>query len=351
MRLAAPVAASFPASFAVPASRRLVAAFGLALLLPLWPLAASAGGETDARAWLERMRSAANSGNYQGTMVFSAGGSMSSSRVWHYCVGDQTYERLEALDGRQQRIYRHNDEVRTLWPQSRVAVVEKREPIGSWQTTPQAVEPRALENYAFRREGQARIAGRDAAVFLLEPRDGLRFAQRLWADQASGLMLRAETLGPNRQVLETTGFSEIEIGIKPQPETVLQVMRKVDGKADAKEPWRVLRPPQRRTSLEAEGWALRQPVSGFQLAGCMLRNIEAAGEEVAVLQAVFSDGLTHVSVFVEPYRAERHRGEGHAQLGATNTVLRRLGEHWITAVGDVPAATLKLFADALERRR
>jgi len=338
------------------ASAGLSGCLGLLSLFGLFGLGsvalpARASAEADARVWLERMRSAANSGNYQGTMVFSAGGTMSSSRVWHYRVGDQTYERLEALDGRQQRIFRHNDEVRTLWPQSRVAVVEKRAPMGSWQTLPQAVEPRALENYAFRREGAARVADRDAAVFLLEPRDGLRFAQRLWADQASGLMLRAETLGPDRQVLEMTTFSEIEIGVKPQPESVRQAMRKIDGKPDAKEPWRVLRPPQRRTALEAEGWALRQAVPGFQLAGCVVRGIESAGEEISVLQAVFSDGLTHVSVFVEPYRADRHRGEGQAQLGATNTVLRRLGEHWITAVGDVPAATLKLFADALERRR
>ncbi len=326
--------------------------FGALLpLLPLLPSGAAAGTEVQARQWLERMRSAANTGNYQGTMVFSSGGSMRSSRVWHYCVGEQTYEVLEALDGRQQRIYRHNDEVRTLWPQSRVAVAEKREPFGPRPATPQAVEPRALENYAFRREGTARVAGRDAAVFLLEPRDGLRFAQRLWADQASGLMLRAETLGADRQVLETAGFSEIDIGIKPQPETVLQAMRKIDGKADARDPWRVLRPPQRRTALEAEGWGLKQSVPGFQLAGCVVRGIEAAGEEISVLQAVFSDGLTHVSMFVEPYRAERHRGEGQAQIGATNTVLRRLGEHWVTVVGDVPAATLKMFADALERRR
>ena len=77
--------------------------------------------------WLARMHTAAATANYQGTMVFSAGGNMSSSRVWHYCVADQTYERLEALDGRQQNIVRHNDNVQTIWPQTRVAVLEKRD--------------------------------------------------------------------------------------------------------------------------------------------------------------------------------------------------------------------------------
>jgi sigma-E factor negative regulatory protein RseB len=324
-----------------------------ALALPL--LAWAGAADVEARAWLERMRLAATTGNYQGTMVFSAGGAMSSSRVWHYCVGDQTYERLEAQDGRQLRVYRHNDEVRTLWPQSRVAVVEKREALASWSTTPQRVDPRALENYEWRPEGVARVAGRDAAVFLLEPRDTSRFAQRLWADQATGLMLRADVLGPGRALLESVAFSEIEIGVRPQPETVLQPMRRVDSgvdvKADGPERWRVLRRPQRRTELEAEGWTLAQTVSGFRLAGCMARSIESSAGEVSVLQAVFSDGLTHVSVFVEPYRPDRHQHEVQVQRGATGTVTRRLGEHWITAVGDVPAATLKQFAESLQRRR
>ena len=320
--------------------------------LPQAGMAAEPGVLTtaEAKAWLNRIRLAASSGNYQGTMVFSVGGTMSSSRVGHYAVGDQTYEQLEALDGRQQRILRHNDAVHTLWPQARVAVIEKRETRGAWSTTPQEVDPQALDHYEFRREADSRIAGRDAAVFLLEPRDVLRYAQRLWADRATGLMLRADVIGQasdGRPVLESTAFSEINIGVRPQPEAVLQPLRnprQLDG-------YRVLRPQQQRTELEAEGWRLARPVPGFTLGGCVRRGIEAAGEGAEVLQAVFSDGLTHVSVFIEPFKPQRHRGELQAQQGATGTLMLRRGEHWITVVGDVPAATLKLFALSVERRK
>lgn len=320
--------------------------------LPPAALAAEPAALTaaEAKAWLSRMRAAASNGNYQGTMVFSVGGTMSSSRVGHYAVGDQTYEQLEALDGRQQRILRHNDAVHTLWPQARLAVIEKRETRGAWSTTPQEVDPQALEHYEFRREGDARIAGRDAAVFLLEPRDVLRYAQRLWADRATGLMLRADVIGQaadGRPVLESTAFSEINIGVRPQPEAVLQPLRnprQLDG-------YRVVRPQQQRTELEAEGWTLARPVPGFTIAGCVRRGMEAGGEGAQVLQAVFSDGLTHVSLFIEPFKPPRHRGELQAQQGATSTLMLRRGEHWITVVGDVPAATLKLFAAAVERRR
>jgi sigma-E factor negative regulatory protein RseB len=320
----------------------------VAWLLPAVALAQPADAQAGAepRAWLARMQSAAATTNYQGTMVFSTGAAMSSSRVWHYCVGDQCYERLEALDGRQQNIIRHNDSVQTIWPQSRVTVLEKRETLAPWSTTPQAVDPRALDQYELRREGQARVAGRDAAVLLLEPRDVLRYAQRLWADLASGLMLRADMLGAGapRPVLESTAYSEVEIGVRPQPELVLGAARKLDG-------YRVLRPQQRRTTLEAEGWAVARPVGGFRLAGCLHRGMDSAGDEEPVLQAVFSDGLTHVSLFIEPFRPQQHRAESQAQQGATASLSARRGEHWITAVGDVPPATLKLFADAVERRR
>lgn len=313
--------------------------------------APAAASLSEARVWLTRIHNAAVSGNYQGTMVFSsAGGVLSSSRVWHFCVGDQTYERLETLDGRQQHIVRHNDTVHTLWPQSRVAVIEKRETLAAWSTTPQAVDPQALEQYELRREGMTRVAGREAVVLMLEPRDELRYAQRLWTDVASGLMLRADILAPAtasgsaRNVLESTAFSEVDIGIRPQPDLVLQVTRRLDG-------YRMLRPQQQRTTLEAEGWVLARPVPGFRHTGCMRRAMATASGEGPVLQNVFSDGLTHVSLFVEPYKAEYHRNEMQAQQGATTTLMQRRGEHWITVVGDVPAATLKLFVQALERRR
>lgn len=331
---------------------------GLSLVAPAAAGPLEAAALAEARAWLTRIQDAARSANYQGTMVFSSAAGLSSSRVWRFGVGDQTYERLEALDGRQHQMVRHNDLVHTLWPQSRVAVVEKRETLAAWGTTPQAVDPQALDQYKLRREGLARIAGRDAVVLLMEPQDTLRYSQRLWADLATGLMLRADILGPNplpdapvargdgppRGVIESTAFSEIDIGVKPQPEAVLGATRKLEG-------YRFVRHQQKRTTLLDQGWELARPVPGFSLAGCVQRGMHTGSEPAPVLQSVFSDGLTHVSVFVEPFNAQIHPGEMRAQQGATATLMSRRGDHWFTVVGDVPPSTLVLFVDALERRR
>src|SRR5690606_4498882 len=78
---------------------------------------------------------------------------------------------------------------------------------------------------------------------------------------------------------------------------------------------------------------------------------DAAAPGEAPLQWVFSDGLASVSLFVEPFDGERHGQEGEAVMGATHSVSRRIGEHWVTAVGEVPAATLQRFTQVLERPR
>ncbi len=300
----------------------------------------------DARALFLRMQAAAARSNFQGSLVVSSGGAVSSSRVTHYAVDGQVYEMLEALDGRAHKVLRHNNTVHMLWPQTQVAVIEKRETLGAWSTTPQAVDAYALENYEPRRDGAARVAGRDAWVLWMQPRDALRYAQRFWADRETGLMLRADVLAPAApaaQVLESTAFSALELGVPARPQNVLQAMQPP---AD----YRVVRPLQQVTTLEAQGWALARPVPGFRLAGSVLRGMENAGTRDPVLHAVFTDGLTLVSLFVETYDDKLHRSEGHSQQGATSSLSQRRGDHWFTVVAAVPVATLKLFAAAMDKR-
>jgi sigma-E factor negative regulatory protein RseB len=58
-----------------------------------------------------------------------------------------------------------------------------------------------------------------------------------------------------------------------------------------------------------------------------------------------------VSVFIEPFNAQRHTRPMLAAVGATQTLMRRQGDWWVTVVGDVPSATLRQFANGLERNK
>jgi sigma-E factor negative regulatory protein RseB len=300
----------------------------------------------EARKWLARIHAAALERNYQGTLVFNVDGSLSSARVAHFCEGAQSYERVEALDGRMQQVLRHNDRVFTLWPQTKVVVVEERD--SRQASLRPVIEPRAAGNYELHEHGSDHVAGREAQVLLLSPRDDNRFAQRLWVDRSTGLMLRNDVLGPRQQVLESSAFSQVEIDVKSRPQMVLQPMRQLVG-------YRQVRPGQVNTELLREGWAMASVVAGFELKSCTLRALDPAdgnAPNAQVLQAVFSDGLTTVSLFVEAYDAQRHKQPLLTQVGATHTLMRPHGsEWWVTVMGDVPPGTLKKFYQALERRR
>ena len=69
------------------------------------------------------------------------------------------------------------------------------------------------------------------------------------------------------------------------------------------------------------------------------------------LQTVYSDGLTYVSIFIEPYNAERHARPMLTTIGATHTMMRREGDWWVTVMGDVPLITLRHFANGIERKK
>lgn len=326
---------------------------GLALLCTPWVVPAqavsgangAASGGADASAWLDRIQHAATDTSYQGTLTFSAGGVVSSSRVEHYCDGRQRYERLEVLDGRARLQYRHNDRVVTVWPASKLALVEQRGPLAEFPALPASTGTRAADHYEVRSVGQDRVAGHDVEVLMARPRDKHRYAQRLWADRETGLLLRSDVLGPAGEVLESSAFTDVKLGGRPQADVVLKPMKKLDG-------YRVVQPQSLRVTLEAEGWALARPVPGFQLVSCNRRALDAAADNASsVLQSVFSDGMAHVSVFIEPYDVQRHKQPMGTSLGATHTLMTRRGEWWVTIVGEVPMATMQLFEAMLDRKR
>jgi sigma-E factor negative regulatory protein RseB len=335
------------------ARRACVASLAAACLWPTLVLSQEAGvapdakaRTIDARSWLMRLHEAAAQRNYQGTLVVSTAMSVTSSRVIHFADGDQQYESVVALDGEARSMLRHNEVVHTVWPRARVAVVQQRDVRATFPALMAGGDLRVLEFYELRPLGVDRVAGYEAEVALLRARDALRFSQRLWAERQTGLLLRADILAPNGQMLESAAFSELALGGKPRPSVVLEPLRHLDG-------YRVVRPAVLPTNLDSEGWRLASLPTGFRQVQCAKRTLDPSGGPAApvVLQSIYSDGLTHVSLFVEPFDAKRHQGEVVGSIGATHTLMTRRDDQWVTVMGDVPVETLKQFAAALERKR
>jgi sigma-E factor negative regulatory protein RseB len=318
-----------------------------ALTLPL-ALAGHAGDahvKLDARGWLERVAEAATRTSYQGTMVFTAGSTISTTRVARYCTGRGSFEQLEPLDGPPRMIYRHNQIVHTLWPRKKIAVVQQRDPRTPFPALPESGGD-VLAGYEVRLEGADRVAAHPSQVVLLQPRDAQRYAQRLWAEASTGLMLRADVLDHEGRVLESTAFTDLKTGVRPQPDVVTAAMNRLGG-------YHVIKPEVTRTRLEDEGWQLRSPVAGFKPISCVKRPVGSGGGRdnvPMVVQSVYSDGLAYVSVFVEPHDPQRHKPM-MSTWGAVGTLMQSLGDAWVTVVGDVPMDTLERFAAALKPAR
>jgi sigma-E factor negative regulatory protein RseB len=333
----------------------LVMASALCTFMPFAtasPSGASAPAEPKAmREWLARIHEAASRLNFLGTFVVSASGAVSSARIAHFCKDDDQFERIDSLDGQTRHVFRHNELVHTLWPHARVAIVEQRDHMKSFPALLQDGDDRIAQHYEVKAAGVDRVAGHEADVLMVRPRDPHRFGYRLWSERTTGLLLRADVLGEKGELLETSAFSDVAIDVPAQPDAVLHPMRRLEG-------YRILRPRLTPTRLEDEGWGLRQALPGFRQMSAVRRPLDGLGDDdpavahsAQALQTIFSDGLTYVSVFIEPFDIERHTRPMVRRLGATNTLMRRQGEWWITVVGDVPVSTLKAFAGALERRR
>jgi sigma-E factor negative regulatory protein RseB len=302
--------------------------------------------------WLRLIGQAARQSSYEGTVMMSSAGRSSSVQVSHRVSGEELFEKIEPLDGPERQIYRHNDDIQILWPHKKTVLVQQRGALLGMPRPWAQLDERVADFYQIDLAGQQRWAGHASTVLLLRARDQFRYGQRVWAEQRSGLVLRAETLAPSGQVLEWTAFTQVNVGPTVARGWTMPYAKSLGG-------WRVVRSDLKKTTLPQEGWQLNDLPPGFRLLTCVRRGAsgmppslaasEPAAQASEVVQAVFGDGVTHVSVFIEPFDARRHGREMMLAQGATQTLKRRVGDWWLTVVGDVPAATVVRFAGAFAR--
>jgi sigma-E factor negative regulatory protein RseB len=300
--------------------------------------------------WLLRMHDASRKRAYVGTFVVSSESTMSSARIWHVCDGDQQMERVESLTGAARSTFRRNDQVVTFFPESKVALSEKREALGLFPNLLKAGDSAIAQFYVATQTGVERVAGFDADVVQFQPKDQLRYGYRIWSEKKTGLVVKLQTLDEHGRVLEQAAFSELQLNAPVSMNKLSQMMGNTEG-------YQVHKPELLKTTAMAEGWVMKNPVAGFKPMSCYKRPMAAAqgaGSD-AVLQWIFSDGLASVSLFVEAFDDRRHAQPGMLASGATHTLTRRLtdkaAQWWLTVVGEVPPQTLLIFAQGLERTK
>lgn len=322
---------------------RLLFLFSVLLALPLGAHAAS-HGSGEAQRLLKRIQSAAQHRDYSGTFVYQQGNQVRTSRIAHLFRDHRELEKLEVLDGQPREYVRTNDEIVCYVPDARTVLVEKRLTHDVFPAILGASPGDLASHYSIRLAGSGRVAGRAVHAVLLDPKDGFRYGYSLWADDESGLLLKAQTLGGKGDLIEQIAFTHIVIGNVDRSQ-VRPSVRNTKG-------WRVENAVMRPADLPQ--WRVLWVPEGFKKIREVKRELSETSDAAAngkgrtreVSQIVFSDGLAAISVFIEP--AVKGRSEGVLSQGAMNIEAKRLGDFWLTIVGEVPSEAIHRVSESIE---
>ncbi|UCH46839.1 MAG: MucB/RseB C-terminal domain-containing protein [Betaproteobacteria bacterium] len=287
---------------------------------------------------LERIATAARTLNYNGTFEYQHGQRVETSRIVHFVDSDgDEHEKLETLDGPRREIIRNNNEVLCFYPDAKVVRIQKRVAQRSFPALLPEQLSAITQYYTVRMGRPERVAGFDSQAVVLEPKDGMRYGHKLWAESDSGLLLKALTLNEERHVVEQFAFTQLNIG-----SGVTKEMIRPTYQASVHE-WR-------RDEVIPEifkgetGWTVSYFPPGFHKVMEMQRTKQ--GGRITVTHMVYSDGMAAVSVFIESMSG-RAVNEGLTRQGAINIYRRTVGDTLVTVLGEAPAATVMQIGNSV----
>ena len=296
----------------------------LACLLALWAVASAddSGGERAAQM-LERMNGALRSLDYEGTLVYLFDNRLETLHLVHRVDGGRVQERLVSLSGPVRAVTREHGRVTCVRPDGHPISVESH--AGRNLLRSDRIDPAALaDHYQIDLQGAVRVAGRETDVVAIEPRDRLRYGYRFHLDRETGLPLKSDLIDERGEPIEQLMFTSIathDAGVEP-PEAAAEPQD--DPPAAGQEPERESR------------WRFDGRPAGFEPA---MHDVIRDPDDTEVEHFVFTDRMSAYSIFVEP---DTGGGlEGVTRIGAAHAAGRRVDGYQVTAVGEVPAATVE----------
>lgn len=318
-------------------------------------------GQEDSLDWLRTVVFAAHQTDYSGEFVYQFDNRVETSRITHVVEPDSEYEKLESLDGPKREIIRHHGQV---W----CYINQKMEQVDSQQghSSFPSLLPEQLSalraNYRVKEAGVERVAEHNAQVILFQPKDNLRYSRKIWVHTDSGLLLKAAVLGDKNQLVEQYAFTQLKIGGDIDRSWVRAIASSANSKpgipnsgqgasADLHGAPMPLEIP--RGTLETpnggvpvnSGWMVGVLPPGFKKTMEIQRRMR--GRHAPVTQLVFSDGLSAISVFIEPSDGDEDDVEGLSSRGAVNMYHKVVDANLYTVVGEVPPHTVMQVLDSV----
>jgi sigma-E factor negative regulatory protein RseB len=319
-----------------PATRRAAACVAGCLL------AFSVHADDDARAWIERMSESLATRNYDGLFTHSTGRQAETMRIVHRVDNGKSLERLVSLDGSGREVVRTREEVHAYLPDRRVVIVEPRGDDGSLLKTLPTPGP-TLDRYYQLSVGQkgSRLLGRDVRVIDVRPKDIYRYGYRLWLDEDTAMPLQSVVTNGIGKPIEVIRFSQLQMKDKIPA-------RDIEPAVDATG-FRWVRTARKAAAMPQlpsnGGWRPLRLPPGFRLVASRLQPIP--GSPMPAQHLIFSDGIAAISVFIEPGAQTGPRPPETSSMGSANAYSTSVNGHVVTAIGEVPPATVREIANSV----
>ena len=323
---------------------RAVAAAALAL--PVVTLAGSKAVSDDPGIWVERMNQVLANRNYDGVFVHQLGDRRETLRIIHRIQDGHLTERLVSTDGSGREFIRDGNEWVGYFPDRRIVVVEKRpQSLGFIGGLP-GFDPVSQANYDVRDVERCRVQGFATRVITVTPRDSFRYGYRLWIDEKTAMPVKTQLASATGEIIEQITFASLTMPAHID-DTLLKSEVVTDGFR-----WLRREPPTFKPG-ELVAWTAASLPAGFRRSAGGVSGMPGPPKPSAHM--VFTDGLASVSVFIESAGTpplDSHTGlprqeTGAAQLGAAAAFTALIDGFRVTAVGEVPPATVKAIAEAL----
>jgi sigma-E factor negative regulatory protein RseB len=321
---------------------------GLALA---WAVASVAAAEESAQkrsieytptGWLERMDQALNSRNYDGTFAHWQGGRVEMLRIIHRVQDGTVSERLASLDGSGREFIRTGASLSCYLPDRRTVLVEQRPAEESLVSFP-TVNDQTATFYDIREVGHMRLNRRDTHVIAVSPKDEYRYGYQLWIDESTAMPLKSQLIDAHGQVIEQIVFANLTLSSRI-PDSAFRPEISTEGfqwlRNDAT--------PHPQAGAAAIAWSVTSLPPGFRMS---VRSAQILPGSVGTVDPlVFTDGFASVSVFVErqPAPSGQPPVPESATVGSSSAFSTVVDGHKITAVGEVPPATVRYIAGQLK---
>jgi sigma-E factor negative regulatory protein RseB len=289
--------------------------------------------------WVQKMSDAMRNLNYRGDFVYVHENHLESMQISHYRDVHGEKERLISLNGEAREVIRDNQNLTCIWPSSRKVVVDvSRKNSFSPIFIPEDIA-RLEKFYVMKLLGKDRVANMNAVVVHIVPKDKYRYGMKFWINEDNGLMMKSNLINENGKVVEKVMFTSLKL-FEGDEKLVIDTMPKID------ENFTLVRyhsGDSSKSFAADNSWQLGQTPGGFWRESVMKRKIP--GSDDFVHQMVYTDGLASLSVFIE--RQSGITSQGESSMGAVNAFIRILKNHSVTAIGEVPAVTVKEVAESV----